>query len=127
MAVGTIDDPEFHEDLQDLDAITKKYEGAFDTFAVLTEIRDGRGRMPADAEAMRPKAQALAKRLRIAIPIVIPVPGDEEPHPVWDEYYNITRSRTIMFADADDEVVHSAVAPEDFSALNAAISSLVDR
>ena len=43
----------------------------------------------------------------------------------FDEYYNITRSRTVMFADGRNAVKYSAVAPADLAELNTAIQGVI--
>ena len=61
----------------------------------------------------------------IIIPVVVPAPGKSgEPNREWDEYSNITQSRTVMFADGRNNVKWSAVAPADWSGLDDAIKSV---
>jgi hypothetical protein len=127
MAVGSLDDAQFHEDLKDLDAIVKKYgEDKVKAFAVVTEIVDGKGVTPKDVEAMKTEANALRQKLAISIPLVVPAPGEGGANREWDEYYNITKSRTVMFADGRNTVHYSAVGPEDWAGLNAAIKAVVE-
>ncbi|MCA9708636.1 MAG: hypothetical protein KDK70_22500 [Myxococcales bacterium] len=126
MAVGSVDDPAFHEDLKDLDAIVKKYgDDKIKGFAVITEIVDGKGVTPKDIDALQKQANELREKLAVSIPIVVPAPDDSGKNREWDEYYNITKSRTVMFADGRNAVKYSAVGPEDFSELNAAIESVL--
>jgi hypothetical protein len=126
MAVGTADDDAFKKDIQDLDAIAKKYGGDdIKAFAVITELADGKAVTPKDATAAQAKADALRKELSVSIPIVVVAQDDGGPNRIWDEYYNITASRTVMFADGRNEVKFSAVGPEDFSGLDAAIKQVV--
>jgi hypothetical protein len=127
MAVGSVDDAAFHEDLKDLDAIVKKYgEDKVKAFAVVTEIVDGKGVTPKDVEKAKQEAKALREKLAISFPVVVPAPGDGGGNREWDEYYNITKSRTVMFADGRNTVKWSAVGPEDWSGLNEAIKSVVE-
>lgn len=127
MAVGSVDDAAFHEDLKDLDAIVKKYgEDKVKAFAVVTEIVDGKGVTPKDVEAAKQKANELRQKLAISFPVVVPAPGEGGGNREWDEYYNITKSRTVMFADGRNTVKWSAVGPEDWSGLNEAIKSVVE-
>ncbi|MEM6294462.1 MAG: hypothetical protein AAGA54_24530 [Myxococcota bacterium] len=126
MAVGTSDDEAFRKDLKDLDAIVKKY-GAdkVKAFAVITDIAGGKATTPADAEAAKAKAKALKAELGVDFPIVVPAPEDGGKNRVWEDYYNITKSRTVMFSDAKNEVKYSAVEPEDFAALGTAIEAVI--
>lgn len=127
MAVGSLDDAAFHEDLKDLDAIIKKYgEDKVKAFAVITEIVDGKGVTPKDVEAMKKQANELREKLAISFPVVVPAPGDGGGNREWEEYYNITKSRTVMFADGRNTVHWSAVGPEDWSGLNEAIKRVVE-
>lgn len=126
MAVGSLDDAAFHEDLKDLDAIIKKYgEDKVKGFAVVTEIVDGKGVTPKDVEAMKKQANELREKLAISFPLVVPAPGDGGGNREWEEYYNITKSRTVMFADGRNTVRWSAVGPEDWSGLNEAIKQVI--
>lgn len=125
MAVGSADDEAFRKDLEDLDAIVKKY-GAdkVKAFAVITDIEGGKAITPKDAEAAKAKAKALKAELGVDFPVVVPAPegGKNE---VWEDYYNITKSRTVMFSNARNEVIYSAVEPEDFADLGEAIDELL--
>lgn len=126
MAVGTADDEAFAEDLKNLDAIAQKYSDTkLKTFAVITPITDGKGHSPADVKAAQEQANELRERLALTIPVVVPSPDAKGANREWDEYYNITKSRTVMFADGDNVVQYSAVAPADFAALNDAIVAVV--
>jgi hypothetical protein len=126
MVVGTADDESFKKDLAALDALAKKFgEDEVKAFAVVTDLKDGKAVTPSDVEAARAKADALRKELGIAMPVVVPAPDDSGPNRVWDEYYNITQSRTVMFADGRNNVVYSAVAPSDLSQLEKAIGEVV--
>ncbi len=126
MAVGSLDDAQFHEDLKDLDAIVKKYGDEVKAFAVVTEIVDGKGVTPKDVAGMQAQANALRQKLEISIPVVVPAPDEDGSNREWDQYYNITKSRTVMFADGHNTVQYSAVGPADWSGLNEAIKGVVE-
>jgi hypothetical protein len=122
MAVGSADDEAFRKDLADLDAIAKKYDDkGLKAFAVVTDLVDGKATTPKDPEAAKAKAKALKEELGIDMPVVVPAPEDGGANKIWNEYYNITASRTVMFADGRNEVKWSGVGPEDWSQLNEAI------
>lgn len=127
MAVGTIDDPEFKNDVKNLDALVQKYgEDKLKAFAVVTDIKDGKATTPtADREALIAKAKALRTELGVKIPVVVPAAEEGGPNKAFDDYYNVTKSRTVMFADGRNSVKYSAVAPQDLAALNTAIESVV--
>ncbi len=126
MAVGTVDDEAFRKDLKDLDAIVKKY-GAdkVKAFAVITEIEDGKAITPKDPEAAKAQAKALKAELGIDFPIVVPAPEDGGANETWEDYYNITKSRTVMFSDGRNQVKYSAVEPADFADLGKAIEAVL--
>lgn len=127
MAVGTIDDPEFRTDLQNLDALVQKYgEDKVKAFAVVTDIKDGKSTTPlAEREALIAKLKALKTELGVKLPIVVPAAEGGAANKEFDDYYNVTRSRTLMFADGRNSVKYSAVAPKDLSELNTAIQAVV--
>ncbi len=126
MAVGSADDEAFRKDLKDLDAIVKKY-GAdkVKAFAVITDIEGGKAITPKDAEAAKAQAKALKAELGVDFPIVVPAPEDGGKNEIWEDYYNITKSRTVMFSDSRNKVTYSAVEPEDFADLGKAIEAVI--
>ncbi|MCA9694484.1 MAG: hypothetical protein KC636_33210 [Myxococcales bacterium] len=126
MAVGTIDDPDFKTDLQNIDALVKKYgDDKVKAFAVVTEIADGKSVTPlAGRDDLQAKVKAMKEELALSIPVVIPASKDGQPNDRFDGYYNITKSRTVMFADGRNEVKYSAVAPSDLAGLNDAIQGV---
>jgi len=127
MAIGTLDDPEFRNDLQNLDALVQKYgEDKVKAFAVVTDIKDGKSSTPlAEREALIAKIKALKAELGVKLPIVVPAAESGVANKEFDDYYNVTKSRTVMFADGRNSVKYSAVAPKDLSALNTAILSVI--
>ena len=126
MAIGTLDDPEFRNDLQNLDALVQKYgEDKVKAFAVVTDIKDGKSTTPlAEREALIARVKALKAELGVKLPLVIP-DIEDGANKAFDDYYNVTKSRTLMFADGRNSVKYSAVAPTDLSALNTAIQAVV--
>ncbi|MGH1346258.1 MAG: hypothetical protein ACRBN8_32125 [Nannocystales bacterium] len=125
MAVGTADDEAFRKDLQDLDAMVKKYgSDKVKAFAVITEIEDGKAVTPKDPEASRAKAKALKAELGLDFPVVVPAPEDGH-NETWERYYNITKSRTVMFSNGRNQVKYSAVEPSDFADLGEAIEAVL--
>jgi hypothetical protein len=127
MAVGTIDDEQFKKDLQDLDAIVAKYgEDKVKAFAVIAESKDGVLVTPlASKDDLQAKAKALKAELGINMPIVVPAPEGEAVNGVFEDHYQVKQSRTIMFADGKNVVKYTAVAPENYQALDEAIKAVV--
>lgn len=123
MAVGSIDDPAFKDDIKNIDALVQKYgEDKVKAFAVITDIKDGKSATPTkDVEALQARVKALKEELGVKIPLVVPAAEGDQPNKQFDDYYNITRSRTVMFADGRNAVKYSAVAPADLAELNTAI------
>lgn len=123
MAVGDLDDPAFRTDLQNIDAVVKKYgEDKLKAFGVIAEIHDGKGLTPKEGrEELIAKVKAMREELGITIPVVVPALEEGGGNEAFDGYYNITKSRTLMFADSRNAVRYSATAPSDLAGLNAAI------
>lgn len=127
MAVGTIDDEAFHKDLQDLDAIVAKYgDDKVKVFAVVADAKDGALVTPTgDNDQLLAEAKALRAKLDIDMPVVIPAPKDAGPNGTFEDHYQVTKSRTIMFSTGDNEVKYSEIAPEDFASLDEAIKAAI--
>lgn len=127
MAVGTLDDPAFKDDIKNLDALVQKYgDDKIKAFAVFTDIKDGKSATPlADREALQARVKALGVELGVKIPLVVPAADEGKANAEFDGYYNITKSRTLMFADGRNAVKYSAVAPADLSGLNTAIQGVL--
>ncbi|HEY8375912.1 MAG TPA: hypothetical protein VIK91_05450 [Nannocystis sp.] len=125
MAVGTLDDPAFGEDIKNLDALVQKYgEDKLKAFAVITDIKDGKSVTPTEGrDELQARVKALREQLGVKIPLVIPAAAEGKAD--FDDYYNITKSRTLMFADGSNAVKYSGVAPADLSELNAAIQQVL--
>ncbi len=125
MAVGTIDDEQFKKDLQDLDAIVAKYgDDKVKAFAVIAESKDGALVTPlASKDDLQARAKALKEELGINMPIVVPAAEGDAVNGVFEDHYQIKQSRTIMFADGKNEVKYTAVAPENYQALDEAIKA----
>ena len=126
MAVGTADDEAFRKDLKDLDAIVKKYgPDKIKAFAVITDIEAGKAITPKDAEAAKAKAKALRDELGVEFPVVVPAPEDGGKNEIWEDYYNITKSRTVMFSDGANKVKYSGIEPADLADLGTAIEAAI--
>jgi len=136
MLVGTVDDAEFHEDLADVEAVLARHrpfgasrdDDPVKAFAVIAEAGDDGLAVPTtDREALIAEAAALRRRLRLHMPVVVPDVEAEPALPggVFEGHYRITRSRTIMVADADDVVTYSQVAPSNLAAFDAVIGPLM--
>ncbi|HGG56511.1 MAG TPA: hypothetical protein ENK31_01810, partial [Nannocystis exedens] len=127
MAVGSVDDPDFRNDLQNIDAVVQKYgEDKLKAFGVIAEIKDGRGLTPKEhREELIARVKTMRDELGITIPVVLPAIEDDGANAAFDNYYNITKSRTLMFADGRNSIRFSAVAPSDLSGLNTAIKEVL--
>lgn len=123
IVAGTLDDPEFQEDIKDVDAIVAKWgRDRVKAFAVVAMPRDGRLSAPDEVDQeLATRVQRLRKLLDVGIPIVIPTAEDGSESSVWEDHYNVTRSRTLIFADERDEVQYSVTAPDHLGPLDQAI------
>ncbi len=127
MAVGTIDDEAFKQDLKQLDAMVTKYgEDKLKAFAVIASNENGKlGTPVGNREELQAKAKALRTELGLSIPVVIPAPEGDGPNGVWEDHYQIKQSRTIMFADGRNQVKYSEVAPADYGSLDEAVKAVI--
>jgi hypothetical protein len=127
MAVGTIDDEGFKQDLKQLDAMVTKYgEDKIKAFAVIAVNENGLLGTPiGNKDELQAKAKALRAELGISIPVVIPAPKAGARNERFEDHYQIKQSRTIMFADGRNLVQYSAVAPSDYASLDAAIQAAI--
>jgi hypothetical protein len=127
MAVGAVDDADFRNDLQNIDAVVKKYgEDKVKAFGVIAEIEGGKGLTPKEnRDALIAEIKKMREELDITIPVVIPTLEDNGANEAFDGYYNITKSRTLMFADGRNAVRYSAVAPSDLAELSKAIQEVI--
>ena len=125
MAVGTIDDEGFKQDLKDLDALIKKYgDDKLKAFAVIASVHEGALVTPVgDKDQLQAAAKALKAELGLSFPIVLPAPKGAEQNGIFEDHYQVKQSRTIMFADGQNKVKYSEVAPADKASLDAAIQA----
>ena len=88
MAVGTIDDADFKQDLKDLDALVKKYgDDKIKAFAVIADAKDGALVTPiGNKDALQAQAKALKEELGLSFPVVLPAPEGEAVNGVFEEY-----------------------------------------
>jgi hypothetical protein len=128
MAVGTIDDEAFKQDLKDLEALVQKHgDDKFKVFAVIAELDDGVLVTPVGSkDALQAQAKALKEELGLSFPVVLPAPNkDGERNGIFEDHYQVKQSRTIMFADGQNKVKYSEVAPADKAGLEQAITAVV--
>ncbi len=127
MAVGSVDDADFRNDLQNIDAVVQKYgEDKLKAFGVIAEIKGGKGMTPKEhREELIAQVKAMREELGITIPVVVPALEEGGANAAFDDYYNITKSRTVMFADGRNSIRFSAVAPSDLAGLNTAIKDVL--
>jgi hypothetical protein len=123
MAVGTIDDEAFRQDLKALDAMVAKYgDDKIKAFAVIADAKDGALVTPiGNKDELQAKAKAFKAELGITMPVVIPAPKNDKPNGTFEDHYQVKQSRTIMFADSRNQVQYSEIAPSDYASLDDAI------
>jgi hypothetical protein len=126
MAVGTIDDEGFKQDLKDLDELVKKYGDKVKAFAVIADAHDGALVTPTgNKDELQAKAKALKAELELSFPVVLPAPKDDGLNGIFEDHYQVKLSRTIMFADQKNKVKYSEVAPADKNALDEVVKAVV--
>lgn len=128
MAAGTFGDKDFEADLKAIDALVQEFgDDKVKAFAVVGEIKDGKLVTPVgNKDDMQAKAKELRDTLGVSIPIVIPAPDGDNANAQWEDHYNVTESRTVMFADGRNKVHYSEVAPADMNGLKDSVRGIVE-
>jgi hypothetical protein len=128
LAAGTFGDEAFKKDLKDIDAILAQYgDDKVKAFAVMGELDGGKLATPTKKRAeLEAKAKALKEELGLSYPIVIPASKDGARNEIWEDHYQISRSRTLMLADGRNTVKYSQIAPANLGGLDAAVREVVE-
>jgi hypothetical protein len=114
ITVGDLDDPAWIADLKAIQTFHDKYakDGkGLGVFAVAASIRDGRAHPVGDPVAALEKLRSIKKEHGLTFPLVIAQPPKESGsgYAVFEDYYKITQSRTVIFGDPSNTVKFNAV------------------
>ena len=125
ISVGDLNDPAWIQDLKAVQAFHEKYskEGkGLAVFGLAATILDGKASPVADPEAALLKLKQIKEENHLTFPLVIAQNADEiykaqgksnPGYQVFENYYKITQSRTLMFGDGSNTVRFSAVLSGD--------------
>ena len=128
ISVGDLDDPAWIEDLKAIQAIHEKYSGegkGLAVFALAAAIQGGKAAPVADPPAALARLKEIKEKNGITFPLVIAQNADEvykaqnksnPGYQIFENYYNVTTSRTVMFGDGGNKVKFSAVLADDSQA-----------
>lgn len=132
--VGAVDDPEFHQDLADVEAVLARHrpfgnrpdDDPVEVFALVGAFGDdGLTVPPGEREAIFDAAAQIRRRLGLHMPVLVPEFDDETAPASAFEYYGFRRGRTLMLADDTNVVLWSAVAPPHLAEFDAALAPLM--
>jgi len=125
ISVGDLDDPAWIQDLKAIQTLHEKYSQGgkgLAVFGLAASIHDGRATPVADTEAALEKLKQVKETNHLTFPLVVAQNADEiykaqnKPNPgyeIFEKYYNVTESRTVMFGDKRNTVKYSAVFASD--------------
>jgi hypothetical protein len=121
ITVGDLDDPAWIEDLKAIQKLHEKYSGegkGLAVFALAAAIKDGKAAPVTDPQAALVRLKEIREKNGITFPLVIAQNADEvykaqnksnPGYKIFENYYNVTTSRTVMFGDGSNKVQFNAV------------------
>ena len=125
IAVGELNDPAWVQDLKAIQTLHERYSNdgkGLAVFGVATVIKDGKAAPEANPEQALEKLKQIREENHLTFPLVIAENADAlykaqgKPNPgyqVFESYYKVTQSRTVMFGDSSNTVKFSAVLSGD--------------
>jgi hypothetical protein len=137
ISVGDLSDPAWIEDLKALQALHEKYSNdgkGLAVFALAASIHDGQAAPVTDPDAALARLKVIKEQNKLTFPLVIAQNADEiykaqgktnQGYKIFENYYKVTESRTLMFGDKSNTVKYNAVLSGDtrqqFSELEAVL------
>ncbi len=121
ISVGDLNDPGWLQDLKAIQALNEKYSQdgkGLAVFGLAAEIKDGKASPVSDPAAALAKLKQFKEENKITFPLVIAenadavykAQGKDNPgYQIFENYYKVSQSRTVMFGDKDNNVKYSAV------------------
>ena len=125
ISVGDLDDPAWIQDLKAIQPLHEKYSQGgkgLAVFGVAATIRDSRAMPAADTDEALARLKEIKEENHLAFPLVIAENAEDiykaqdKPNPgyaIFESYYNVTESRTVMFGDKRNTVKYNAVFSSD--------------
>ena len=121
ISVGDLNDPGWVQDLKAIQALNDKYSKdgkGLAVFGLAAEIKDGKASPVADPAAALAKLKQIKEENKITFPLVIAENADAvykaqgKPNPgyeIFENYYKVSQSRTVMFGDSQNNVKYTTV------------------
>ncbi|HEV8375719.1 MAG TPA: hypothetical protein VGR38_05730 [Candidatus Polarisedimenticolia bacterium] len=125
ISVGDLSDPAWIEDLKALQTLHEKYSNdgkGLAVFALAASIHDGKATPVTDSEAALVRLKQIKEENKLTFPLVIAQNADEiykaqgkanQGYKIFEDYYKVTESRTVMFGDKSNTVKYNAVLTGD--------------
>jgi len=125
ISVGDLNDPAWVQDLQAIQKLHARYAGdgkGLAVFGLAATIKDGKASPVQDSQAALARLKEIKEKYQITFPLVIAQNADEiykaqnKSNPgyrIFESYYNVTTSRTVMFGDSSNTVRFNAVLASD--------------
>jgi hypothetical protein len=125
ITVGDLEDPAWIQDLMAIQQIHERYSQdgkGLAVFALAAVIRDGKAVPVADAASALARLKEIEEKNQITFPLVIAQNADEvykaqnksnPGYKIFEDYYEVTASRTVMFGDGGNTVKFNAILADD--------------
>jgi hypothetical protein len=125
ISVGDLNDAAWIQDLQAIQKIHDKYSDdgkGLAVFGLAATIQNGKASPVTDPQAALARLKEVKEKYHITFPLVIAQNADEiykaqnkanPGYKVFENYYNVTTSRTVMFGDSSNTVRFNAVLADD--------------
>ena len=133
MAVGDVDDAGFIKDLKEIQSLYEAHKGqGLTAFALYGKFKDGKFTSVSEDKATLTRLTDLQKELGLTFPVtVLPrtlTPKEARNYTPFGDNYEVTQSRTIMVAKANNKIVWSDVLKGDatqYAALAEAVKKVL--
>ena len=125
IVVGDLGDPAWIQDLKAAQVLHEKYSNdgkGLAVFGLAAVIKDGKASPESDPQQALEKLKQIGEANHLTFPLVIAENADAvykaqgKPNPgyqIFESYYKVTQSRTVMFGDSSNTVKYSAVLSGD--------------
>ena len=139
ISVGDLNDPGWIQDLKSIQTLHEKYSKdgkGLAVFALAASIQDGKATPVTDTEAALAKLKQIREENHLTFPLVIAQNADEiykaqgksnDGYKIFEDYYRVTESRTVMFGDSTNTVKFSAVFSADSAKQLTELESVVQK
>ena len=139
ISVGDLNDPAWIDDLKAIQLLHEKYSNdgkGLAVFGLAANITDGKAAPEADPQAALEKLKQIKEENHLTFPLVIAENADQvykaqgkanPGYQIFETYYNVTQSRTVMFGDSSNTVKFSAVLSGDTQQQFAELETLVKK